>query len=126
MPQNSNILPLNRPLCLADFAMVIQRWMVHLEPINILSCSFGEKITSRITEACARVRGLSCIHTRTPLAALAFAAAADELWSFRNKSSCLYMAAFGLLTLYSAELQTFFPSLAQPGVGSRVYVPLWF
>lgn len=31
----------------------------------------------------------------------------------------LYMAAFGLLTLYSAEPETFFPSLAQPGVGSK-------
>lgn len=77
--------------------------MACLEPINIQSCSFGEKITPHITEACTCVRGHACIHTRTPLAALAFAAA-DELWSFRNKSSSLYMAVFGLLTLYSAEL----------------------
>lgn len=125
MPQNPNILPLNRPLGTADFSTVIQKWMVHLEPINVLSCSFVEKIVLHIMGVYACVRGYACIHTRTPLTALAFAAA-DELWSFGNKSWSLCMAVFGLLTLYSAELQTFFPSLAQPSVGSRVYVPLWF
>lgn len=112
------------PFGLQVFSRLTQERVVHLEPINIPSRSFGEEITPHIPEAGAGGRGLACAPARIALAALPFAAA-DELWSFGNKSS-LSTAAFGLLTLYSAELETFFPSLAQPPAGSGVFVPLWF